>query len=187
MADFLNIPSDRTDLVVLFSIILGVTILTLFFAIMQGARKRKSAVVWIACFIISFIILIISFFIFHTGDAPSRAEIEMRKNKAASEMRKNKAESEQVTKEQTEAEKFAKENGISVALAKSIESALAQSEHSYKLHQIYSWEQIEDWAYGKKYTGWLDMEYVWVFYVKNDSLQSIRQQKDLRFIWSVKE
>ena len=83
----------------------------------------------------------------------------------------------------TEAEKFAKENGISVALAEDIEQALAQSEHSYDLSQVYKWTQIEDYAYGQRYTGWMDMEYMWVFYVNGDKLESIRQQKGLTFIY----
>lgn len=87
------------------------------------------------------------------------------------------------TKELSEAEKFAAENDISVQLAEDIEQALAKSEHAYDLSQIYQWTQIEGYAYGQRYTGWMDMEYVWVFYVNEDRLESIRQQVDLSFIY----
>lgn len=85
--------------------------------------------------------------------------------------------------ELTEAEEFAQDNGVSLALAQDIEYALAQSEHAYKLRQVYEWKQIDDWAEGQRYTGWMDMEHIWVFYVKDDKVESIRQQKGLEFIY----
>lgn len=89
----------------------------------------------------------------------------------------------QSTEQESEAEKFAKANDISVALAENIEQALAESVHSYSLSRIYEWKQIDDWSDGERYTGYMDMEYVWVFYVKGDSLESIKQQKGLSEIW----
>lgn len=84
---------------------------------------------------------------------------------------------------ETEIERFARENNLSVELATDIEYALSRSAHSYKLHNIYQWTQIEDYANGQRYTGWLDMEYVWVFYINGDKVESIRQKKDLSFIY----
>ena len=86
-------------------------------------------------------------------------------------------------KEETAAEKFARINDIPVALAEDIEYALSQSEHSYTLNQVYQWEQIDDYAYGQRYTGYMDLEYVWVFYVRDNKVESIRQQKGLSYIY----
>ena len=86
-------------------------------------------------------------------------------------------------KEETAAEKFARINDIPVALAEDIEYALSQSEHSYTLNQVYQWKQIDDYAYGQRYTGYMDLEYVWVFYVRDNKVESIRQQKGLSYIY----
>lgn len=86
-------------------------------------------------------------------------------------------------KEETAAEKFARINDIPVALAEDIEYALSQSEHSYTLNQVYQWKQIDDYAYGQRYTGYMDLEYVWVFYVRDNKVESIRQQKGLNYIY----
>lgn len=143
----------------LFISLVGI-IVTLVGFLIQLAKKKPSKKSWgitMACFLMLFSIS----FIFLPNDSEVTTEV----------------------KEKTEAEKFAKDNDISVELAESIEQALSQSEHSYTLSQVYNWEQIDDYAYGQRYTGWMNMEYVWVFYVKDDRLDSIRQQKGLSVIY----
>lgn len=111
------------------------------------------------------------YFIVGVATAPSKSKTE--------------ADAAEVTPaaELTEAEEFAQDNGVSLALAQNIEYALSQSEHAYKLHQVYEWKQIDDWAEGPRYTGWMDMEYIWAFYVKGDKVVSIRDSNGLAFIY----
>ena len=51
----------------------------------------------------------------------------------------------------TEAENFAKNNGVSVKLAESIEYALSQSEMPDSLESLRGWEQMDDYAEGQRY------------------------------------
>lgn len=85
--------------------------------------------------------------------------------------------------EKTEAEKFAENNDISVSLAESLESALIGMELTdksrvgvfhYDLSHVYEWKQIEDWAYGQRYSAYMDMEHIWYIYVKDDVVVGIR-------------
>lgn len=150
----------------LFISLVGI-IVTLIGFIIQLARKKQSKKSWgvtMACFLVVFSVSCI----FLPNDESQKSEVTTE------------------VKEKTEAEKFAEENDISVELAESIEQALSESEHSYSLSQVYNWEQIDDYAYGQRYTGWLNMEYVWVFYVKDNSVDSIRQQKGLSYIYQAK-
>ena len=85
--------------------------------------------------------------------------------------------------EKTDAEKFAEENSISVELAESIENALSQTDVPSSLNKLNDWEQIEDYAEGQRYTGWIysnvqEKYYYMVFYVKDDTVESIRDQKN---------
>lgn len=85
--------------------------------------------------------------------------------------------------EKTDAEKFAEENGISVELAESIENALSQTDVPSSLNKLNDWEQIEDYADGQRYTGWVystaqDKYYYMVFYVDGDTVKGIRDQKN---------
>lgn len=85
--------------------------------------------------------------------------------------------------EKTDAEKFAEENSISVELAESIENALSQTDVPSSLNKLNDWEQIEDYAEGQRYTGWIystaqDRYYYMVFYVSGDTVESIRDQKN---------
>ena len=150
----------------LFISLVGI-IVTLIGFIIQLARKKQSKKSWgitMACFLMVFSVSCI----FLPNDESQKSEVTTE------------------VKEKTEAEKFAEENDISVELAENIEQALSESEHSYSLSQVYNWEQIDDYAYGQRYTGWLNMEYVWVFYVKDNSVDSIRQQKGLSYIYQAK-
>lgn len=85
--------------------------------------------------------------------------------------------------EKTDAEKFAEENSISVELAQDIENALSQTDVPPSLNKLNEWKQIEDYADGQRYTGWIysnvqEKYYYMVFYVKNDTVESIRDQKN---------
>lgn len=87
------------------------------------------------------------------------------------------------TPELTDAEKFAEENSISVELAQDIENALSQTDVPSSLNKLNEWKQIEDYADGQRYTGWIysnvqEKYYYMVFYVKDDTVESIRDQKN---------
>lgn len=82
----------------------------------------------------------------------------------------------------TEAEIFAKNNGVSVKLAESIEYALSQSEMPDSLESLMDWEQMDDCAEGQRYKAWSysvvnERHYYMVFYVKDDVVESIRDSK----------
>lgn len=91
--------------------------------------------------------------------------------------------------ELTDAEKFAQENGISVKLAQDIENALSQTDVPPSLNILNEWKQIDDYAEGQRYTGNIysnaqNRYYYMVFYVKDDKVESIRdQQNGLEFIY----
>lgn len=91
--------------------------------------------------------------------------------------------------EQTDAEKFAVENSISVELAQSIESALSQTDVPSALSKLNDWEQGNDYADGQRYTGWVysnsqDRYYYMIFYVQGDTVVSIRdQQNGLEYLY----
>lgn len=93
--------------------------------------------------------------------------------------------------EKTDAEKFAEENGISVELAQSIEDALSQTDVPPSLNKLNDWEQIEDYADGQRYTGWIysnvqDKYYYMTFYVNGDTVESIRdQQNGLGYLYQI--
>lgn len=87
------------------------------------------------------------------------------------------------TPELTDAEKFAEENSISVELAQDIENALSQTDVPPSLNKLNEWKQIEDYADSQRYTGWIysnvqEKYYYMVFYVKDDTVESIRDQKN---------
>lgn len=168
---------------------------TLVGFLIQTARKRPNNKVWGAILIGLVVVFVVCFLVTPSSDS-SDSETDtageetefpsapIPSTTASTEPAQATTASTEATHVQTEAEKFAEENGLSVELAESIEAALAESAHGYKLSQIYEWKQIDDYAYGQRYTGWMSMEYVWVFYVNGDKLESIRQQSGLDFIWS---
>lgn len=87
------------------------------------------------------------------------------------------------TAELTEVELFAKNNGISVELAESLESVLLGMELTdssrtgvfhYKLSDVYNFEQTDDWAEGERYKMWMDMEHIWYAYCKGDAVVGVR-------------
>ena len=79
IADFLGIPSDRTDLVILFGIISGVVLLALLVTVIQGLRKRPSTKQWAIIFGTSLILLVLVFFTLKYSNVPSSTQIEMNK------------------------------------------------------------------------------------------------------------
>lgn len=91
--------------------------------------------------------------------------------------------------ELTDAEKFAQENGISVELAQDIENVLSQTDVPPSLNILNEWKQIDDYAEGQRYTGNIysnaqNRYYYMVFYVKDDKVESIRdQQNGLEFLY----
>lgn len=96
-------------------------------------------------------------------------------------------------KEQSEVEKFAKDNNISVTLAKDLKKVLGEMELTdksrvgtfhYELSDVYEWERIEDWAEGRRYSGWMDMEHIFYYYVKDDRIVSVRTS-DGSFLYQV--
>lgn len=95
--------------------------------------------------------------------------------------------------EQTDVEKFAEKNGISVELAQSIEDALSQTAVPPSLNKLNDWEQSEDYAEGQRYTGWVysnsqERYYYMVFYVQGDKVVSIRdQQNGLEYLYQSEE
>ena len=95
--------------------------------------------------------------------------------------------------ELTDAEKFAQDNGISVELAQDIENALSQTDVPPSLNKLNEWKRIEDYTDGQRYTGWIysnvqEKYYYMVFYVKDDTVESIRDQKNgLEFLYQKTE
>lgn len=86
-------------------------------------------------------------------------------------------------KEATEAEKFSQKNKVSLELAESLESVLEGIELTdkskvgvfhYDLTDIYEWKQIDDWAYGERYSGYMDMEHIFYFYVTDNTVVGVR-------------
>lgn len=87
------------------------------------------------------------------------------------------------TPELTDAEKFAQDNGISVELAQDIENSLSQTDVPPSLNKLNEWKQIEDYALGQRYTGWIysnvqEKYYYMVFYVRGNEVESIRDQQN---------
>lgn len=79
ISTLLDIPADRTDLVILVGVALGLVLLSLFVLIMQSARKRPSAKAWGIVFVLLLLLFFIMFCMFRFSDVPSSAQIEERK------------------------------------------------------------------------------------------------------------
>ena len=79
-------------------------------------------------------------------------------------------------------EQFADSKGISVELARSMDECLGEvtakymSTSKYSLENIStrSFKQVGDWAYGERYYGYLDDQYIIYFYCEGDEVVSIR-------------
>lgn len=80
MTEFLNIPSDRTDLVILFTAVLIFTIFMLLIMLIQIVRKKMSAIIASGLvFLMGAILLVMMYVLFSDGTVPSKAEIEANK------------------------------------------------------------------------------------------------------------
>lgn len=95
---------------------------------------------------------------------------------------KNEEQTSQV-EEKTEIEKFAENNNVSVELAESLETVLAEIDltdksrvgvFNYTLSDISNWKQIEDWAEGQRYSAYMAQEHTFYFYVKDDEIVGVR-------------
>jgi hypothetical protein len=93
------------------------------------------------------------------------------------------ADSTPQVEEQTEIEKFAENNDISVGLTESIETVLAGMELTdksrigvfhYELSDVYNWKQVEDWGEGQRYSAYMAQEHILYFYVKDDTVVGVR-------------
>lgn len=91
------------------------------------------------------------------------------------------------TETKTETEKFAENNDVSVELAESLETVLAEIDltdksrvgvFQYGLSDVYNWKQIEDWAEGQRYSAWMAQEHTFYFYVKDDRIVGVRDGHD---------
>lgn len=79
ISTLLDIPADRTDLVILVGVALGLVLISLFVLIMQRARKRPSAKAWGIVFVSLLLLFFTMFCMFRFSDVPSSAQIEERK------------------------------------------------------------------------------------------------------------
>lgn len=155
----------------------------------QLVRRKPSKTVWgiiAICFVAVFVVCMFLMPSSDEGSAPEITEItESEKQEPETETTESESEPTQPQEpvEQTEAEKFAEKNDVSVELAESLESVLAGMELTdksrvgvfhYNLSHVYDWTQIEDWAYGERYSAYMDMEHVWYIYVKDDTVVGVR-------------
>lgn len=80
ITDFLGIPSDRTDLVAVFCVILAVFLLSIIMTIVLYIRKKPSTKAWAIVLGSSLVLLIAVFCMFRFMDVQSKAQIETNKN-----------------------------------------------------------------------------------------------------------
>ena len=82
--------------------------------------------------------------------------------------------------ELSDVEKFAKDNNISIDLAKSIEYSLGQI--GFSLTHAYKPYQVDDCANGRRFKILVNMEYILFFYCEEDEVVSIRKSNG-EFVW----
>ena len=85
ITDFLGIPSDRTDLVAVFSVILAIFLLFLVVTIVLSIRKKPSTKAWAIVLGSSLVLLIAVFCMFRFMDVQSKAQIETNKTTESDE------------------------------------------------------------------------------------------------------
>lgn len=118
-----------------------------------------------------------------TDDKQQISETEQPTDEPIKEIEPNETQSLEVI-EKTEAEKFAEDNDISVELAQSIEYVLGEID--YSLSQAYNLEQTDDWAYGRRFKVWIDMEHICFFYCQGEEVVSLRSSNG-DFVWQAEE
>lgn len=178
-----------------FVCLIGIPV-TLVGFLVQFARKKANKKAWGITLICFLVVFVVCFILTPTSEEDNKdvAVTTDESSAVTSEQGSTEGESEKVVSEQwadeesqnqekTEAEKFAESNDVSVSLAESLESVLADMELTdksrvgvfhYNLSQVYEWKQIEDWADGQRYSAYMDMEHVWYIYVKNNIVVGIR-------------
>lgn len=148
-------------LVIIF--IVGAAISSIIFGI-QLLRKRPSNKLWGIVAIFFIVALLISGLFLPDGPLSDSDEGEK-------------------VEKVSETEKFARDNNISVALAEDLKRVLGEMELTdksrvgafhYELSDVYDWQRVEDWAEGRRYSGWMDMEHIFYYYVKDDKIVSVR-------------
>ena len=81
------------------------------------------------------------------------------------------------------AKENAEKNNISPKLAKSLEKVLSDMKLTdksrvgvfhYTLSDVSDWKQTNDWAEGKRYSGYMAQEHIFYFYEKNDEIVGVR-------------
>ena len=162
-----------------------VTPIALIVFLVQVARKKKSKTVW-------GIVTIISVFIFvgailyptpsnDNEDTNDVAQSTPSKTKEPIPETQTPVSETQEVKSETEI--FADENDISIQLAKSIKTVLKGMKLTdksrvgvfhYTLSDVSSWEQIDDWAEGQRYSAYMAEEHIFYFYVKDDTVVGVR-------------
>lgn len=80
--DWLGIPSDRTDLLILLGVTLGASILSLFFTLIFESHKHPSQKIWSAFFIVSLLLFGTEIYTLKSSDdIPTAAQIAEKKGK----------------------------------------------------------------------------------------------------------
>lgn len=169
--------------------LIGIPVILIGFLV-QLARKKPNKKAWgitLICFLAVFVVCVTL-----TPTSELREENDKdvittvqssEENNAITDPVTSKSESTEEPQQQTEAEKFAENNGVSVSLAESLESVLVDIELTdksrvgifhYNLSNVYEWKQIEDWENGQRYSAYMDLEHVWYIYVKDDVVVGVR-------------
>lgn len=165
-------------------------IISLIAFIIQLLRRRQNKKQWgiaIVCFLIAFVILGALVPYNDPSDSNKRVEkVEKKTVEKPKQTKKEKKAKPAVKKQKknlSETEKFAKDNNISVALAEDLKRVLGEMELTdksrvgafhYEISDVYDWQRVEDWAEGRRYSGWMDMEHIFYYYVKDDKIVSVR-------------
>lgn len=165
-------------------------IISLIAFIIQLLRRKANKKQWG----IAIVFLLIAFLIagalrpyYRSSDSSKRVEkVEKKTVEEPKQTKKEKKAKPAVKKQKkklSETERFAKDNNISVALAEDLKRVLGEMELTdksrvgafhYELSDVYEWERVEDWAEGRRYSGWMDMEHIFYYYVKDDKIVSVR-------------
>lgn len=151
------------------------------------ARKKQNKKAWGIAFVCLWAVLIVCVVNTPTSDqediVSELTETPVETSSKPTETPKAKSKKKTTNEEKTEAEEFAEENNVSVKLAESLETVLTGMELTdssrvgifhYDLSNVYNWKQIEDWADGKRYSAWMDMEHIWYIYVTDNTVVGVR-------------
>ncbi len=163
-------------------------LITFIVFIIQTIRKKHNRKIFGLSTLGFLLVLIICIIITPTSIDKPKEEIETvekqtEESEVTSETSKPTTEENKKPKEKTDIEKFAEKNDTSVEFAESLKTVLEGMELTdkskvgvfhYDLSHVYDWEQIEDWANGKRYSAYMDMEHIWYIYEQNDTVVGVR-------------